>query len=84
MLRLPSNRFSTGWEGIETVTEFFSSRIDKMNAWADRSWIGRFFTFRDRQARLGKESSHLTVFSLERVPKKMMADFELVSEKNQR
>jgi len=55
MLRLPSNRFSTGWEGIETVTEFFSSRIDKMNAWADRSWIGRFFTFRDRQARLGKE-----------------------------
>jgi len=53
--RLPSARYSAGWEGIEAVTQFFSSRLNKMNAWGDRSWIGRFFTFRDRQARLGKE-----------------------------
>ena len=50
-----TTRWTTGYEYLESVTDFFSTRLDKMNAWGERSWIGRFFTFRERQARLGKE-----------------------------
>lgn len=50
-----TTRWTTGYEYLESVTDFFSTCLDKMNAWGERSWIGRFFTFRERQARLGKE-----------------------------
>ena len=43
------------WEGFEGIKDRTARGVDRMNAWADGSWVGRFFTFRDRQARLGKE-----------------------------
>lgn len=43
------------WEGVESIKMRASRGIDAMNTWADGSWVGRFFTFRGRQARLGKE-----------------------------
>ena len=43
------------WEGFESIKHRASRAVDRMNTWADSSWVGRFFTFRDRQARLGKE-----------------------------
>ena len=43
------------WEGFESIKLKTSRGIDRMNEWGERSWVGRFFTFRDRKARLGKE-----------------------------
>lgn len=42
-------------EGIDTVVDHVDDKFEKMNNWAQRSWIGGFFTLKDRKTKFSSE-----------------------------
>ncbi len=59
---LPQHGFQAGSlgaayvrDGIDTVVESVDDKFEKLNNWAQRSWIGGFFTLKDRKTRFSSE-----------------------------